>query len=220
MSYKNFGKNVTIVLPVPSQDLTFEEYKKAFGIDLQTIDLHDQIMINKDGIVYPSLYVDAGSGVIQTAIGNFDISQGFEIDSESLIQVQAKELIESGEVDNAKPIYCHPIQLVSNVVGKWYRLTFLVFNNDSTPFTYDTFKQWLFNLYAEIGETISIVSSGSFHATLDSQNDGEYSVANRIYTNDGETIKVSGGSIVTDRVNIIDVTAGADNLIDGVNKIN
>lgn len=49
---------------------------------------------------------------------------------------QATEVIESGLVDNAKPIYCHPITLTnSNSTNYQGRFNALIFNNSSTAFT-------------------------------------------------------------------------------------
>lgn len=37
MGYPNFGKVKTIVLPTPDENLSYEQYKEKFGIDLKDI---------------------------------------------------------------------------------------------------------------------------------------------------------------------------------------
>ena len=81
--------------------------------------------------------------------------------SENQLDSQIKEVIESGQVDNAKPIYIHPVQidLSTTYAGK---ITMLIFNNDSTPFTKTTFLDYFDNLYTQVGSTIRIMISGAF----------------------------------------------------------
>ena len=72
-----------------------------------------------------------------------------------------KNIIESGEVDNAKPIYCHPIlfRLVdgSNVC----RSGCLILDNNPTPYTWDTFKAKCLSIAQAIEDTARIVCTGS-----------------------------------------------------------
>ena len=60
------------------------------------------------------------------------------LDEESVSQ--ATELVEGGTLDNAKPIYCHPITL--QFTSGTYNLTkliILIFNNSQTALTATTF---------------------------------------------------------------------------------
>lgn len=43
-SYPQFGKVKTIVLPIPSSPLTYQQYKEAYGIDLK-----DFLIVNSNG---------------------------------------------------------------------------------------------------------------------------------------------------------------------------
>ena len=70
---------------------------------------------------------------------------------EKLADSRVEALVEGGTLDNAKPIYCHPLTIRYDD-GKLI-LTCLIFNNDATPFTMDTFKQW-------VDSTANIVSGG------------------------------------------------------------
>ena len=37
MGYPNFGKVKTVVLPIPNEELTLDEYKEKYGIDLREL---------------------------------------------------------------------------------------------------------------------------------------------------------------------------------------
>ena len=53
-------------------------------------------------------------------------------------------IIGEGDIPNAKPIYCHPIHIENNAAGQNnYHLTFLIFNDDATPFTLTSLDNWL-----------------------------------------------------------------------------
>ena len=75
------------------------------------------------------------------------------------IEDVAKDLIEGGTIDNAKPIYCHPITIVDNTASKDRRLTCLIFNNDPTSFDKAKFKDFLDSLGSVDGK---IMLSGGF----------------------------------------------------------
>ena len=56
MSYPNFGKVKTIVLPCPDEPMSIEEYKNAYGIDLRgMIVLKDNNIEFKNDILESSL---------------------------------------------------------------------------------------------------------------------------------------------------------------------
>lgn len=79
--------------------------------------------------------------------------------SRNELKIISKEVIESGAVDNAKPIYCHPINIGIEDGSVQANMTMLIFNNDSTPFTFETFNQWLSNL-ADLITNARIMVSG------------------------------------------------------------
>ena len=76
---------------------------------------------------------------------------------------RVKALVEGGTLENAKPIYCHPITIQCNGETIKCRLTCLIFNNDSTPFTLDSFKAYVDALYASVSDTIRIMMSGAYN---------------------------------------------------------
>ena len=57
--------------------------------------------------------------------------------SENQLDTQIKEVIESGEIDNAKPIYFHPIVMITAGI---FRLAITILDNNPTAYTWDTLK--------------------------------------------------------------------------------
>ena len=125
----------------------------------------------------------------------------------------SKEVIESGAVSNAKPIYCHPIEIYkSNVCN----ITCLIFNNTNDKInTYDKLKQAIHNFGGTVynrlhasggfytGEKTLIVSELVEFITQDNK----FKLVG-LYT-DGD-VEDSG----------LDITSETFNIVDDVNKIN
>ena len=139
----------------------------------------------------------------------------------SMADESAKIRIEAGQTENAKPIYCHPISLVSKAdFTKVYRLTALIFNNSATPFTLATFKAFLDDLYSELGETCRILMSGCYKRADSSIIIASYlSVTENDYALIGLT---SSGNINSEtNSDFYELFPEAyTNFYDGVNKIN
>lgn len=117
-----------------------------------------------------------------------------------------------------KPIYCHPIALVDNVVMK--RLTCLIFNNDPTPFTKDSFKTFLDDLAEETEGVGRVMLSGAFK---DGQ--GNFACASYIlkdalgqYAIVGITTSLTATTLLN--ITYSDLITENVTLLDGVNKIN
>lgn len=144
----------------------------------------------------------------------------------------------NGETNpSVKPIYCHPVKILryGSVEGAIFSLTFLIFNNDDTPFTLATFKQWVIDLADALSSNVgqnriasllcsgyynnnevspAIVQSTSYlYAIKTGENAYEFGV-------DGGN--VGGTNIATIATNDIDVLLPTTNITfhDGVNKIN
>ena len=137
---------------------------------------------------------------------------------ETQTEDDVKALIEGGTLENAKPIYCHPISL-TNETTKYFRITCLIFTNDATPFTRTTFKTRIDNLYAQVQDNIRILASGGYYSSGDSQllinswlffNGNSYGVAGVL--TDG-TVKALSGSYD-------ELFPSTLTFTDGVNKIN
>ena len=125
----------------------------------------------------------------------------------------AKDVIKSGLVENAKPIYVHPITILGSGPSASNRLTCLIFNNDDTPFTKESFISFVKALSQQVEGNISrIMTSGSWIS-------GEviYPVA-YIFSNDGGTVNVTYASSSTGIEGFINDNSTSFN--DGVNKIN
>ena len=69
----------------------------------------------------------------------------------------ATDIIESGLIDNAKPIYCHSLDIKFDTSG---RIACMIFNNDETPFTMTSFVQYLNDLYDKIQAVVRIMATG------------------------------------------------------------
>ncbi len=136
--------------------------------------------------------------------------------SENQLKNAAKEVIESGAVDNAKPIYCHPIYCSYNRRddSKIICFTCLIFNNDKNAFTKSSFYQWCKDLFAEY-PTASILASGfAGVAPISRILNGTSFEELRVQTSKTDTTSEEYSIYKTDIEN--ESTA----FIDGVNKIN
>ena len=78
---------------------------------------------------------------------------------QEIADARVESLVESGNLDNAKPIYCHPISIGVQDVDYACYLTMLIFNNDAEPFNFATFNRWLDNLVTAI-TNVRIMTSG------------------------------------------------------------
>lgn len=140
-----------------------------------------------------------------------------EIDNHisNIAEETATDLIEGGTVDNAKPIYCHPLEIYYPNVGV---LTALIFNNSS-----EKINSWtkLKNAIATFGDSSArlLVSGG-----LIDSNASKNVIASEIYLNKSTNIYLLLG-MATDGT-IYNVGAGFNitnfdfQVQDDVNKIN
>lgn len=136
--------------------------------------------------------------------------------SKNEVKNLSKEVIESGQVDNAKPIYCHPIFISLNrsYDNNIIQLTALIFNNDNTPFTKETFIAWLKALWTT-APTAKILTSGYFTTAplccLSNADD-----------NDACYMKYAGTESIGSKAYLqyADLLLEASTFEDGVNKIN
>lgn len=151
MGYKPFNKT-TIQLPLPSSTLTKAEYKEAYGIDLDAIDF-PKVTIIVDGenkypvdeikIVSDDVLIFAGGEVLTIGDdGNVSVTTG------------------AYSVENAKSLYFHPIVINKTSGTLQYRVSFIILNNDPTPFTFDTFKTFIDDLYESVSDVVRFPCSG------------------------------------------------------------
>ena len=134
-----------------------------------------------------------------------------EDDVEGIVE----DLVEGGTLDNAKPIYCHPVSF-TNETAK-FRMTALIFNNDPTPFTITSFKEWIDNLYQQIQDNIRIMITGGYkHGSLIMitswlfYNGTNYGIAGLSTTGEVDVYSSSYNSLFPE----------GTTFTDGVNKIN
>lgn len=134
--------------------------------------------------------------------------------SEKQLDSQIKVVIKSGQVENAKPIYCHPIlfRLIdgSNVC----RGGCLILDNNPTPYDWTTFKAKCKEIAVAINDTARIVCTGSCYANstciinqgIDCSTDGTMTIWGFNISGDNASYRIDNKTI--------------NQFFDGVNKIN
>lgn len=121
--------------------------------------------------------------------------------------------INGEENPSVKPIYCHPL-MIYNQYHK-YCVCCFVFNNDSTPFTLESFKTWFADLYTAVGATIRVLLTGGYKSIL------AVSLLGYNGTNYFIIGKGADGEIVSLQSSSLDFFDDATTTFtDGVNKIN
>ena len=163
------------------------------------------------------------AGYIETI--SYDYINGHWLfNSKDICEVASKDdvedIIESGLVENAKPIYCHPITINYETSPKYIRITCLIFNNDPTPFTINSFKKWIDDVAEATENTARLMISGG--VTYDTTS----VIVSYLYKSASNNYIIGGLSRTTGENDYVS-DADFNNLfptgnlfIDGVNKIN
>lgn len=144
-----------------------------------------------------------------------------EIDNHisNVAEETATDLIEGGTVDNAKPIYCHPVTIQLGNAKVNGRIAMLIFNNTPTAFTKESLKTYFDNLSSAMGVTIRFLSAGGIYDKVNSN----FIVTSYLFKLTDSSYGFTG--IKTDGTGT-DVYGTFDELFeyavinDGVNKIN
>ena len=137
--------------------------------------------------------------------------------SKGQVKNLSKEVIESGLVENAKPIYCHPISIDDDVSENKVHMALLIFDNSNEEYnTLDKFT-------AKLTSIFNVNSKAVFPTT------------GAIYYNSGSALHIVqkivysegvGISILTSRPNgtqgnfTMSTYLVSATFVDGVNKIN
>lgn len=139
----------------------------------------------------------------------------------NIAKEEATSLITSGELENAKPVYIHPIVIVdSSSTTRNVNIAIFIFNNDETPFTtWEQVRDYIVNVVNNINDIARFLTTGAFISG------SETYVACHIYCQkvgeDTYSLRVEGsksdGSGATGYVSLYSATL---NVYDGVNKIN
>ena len=132
---------------------------------------------------------------------------------------EVKSLVEGGTLENAKPIYCHPCTILTDITsgeyaGRKYYLTCLIFNNNSTAFTLATFKDYVNELCENYDARI--MTSGGLYDPISEKT----TIATAMIWN-GEQVVIQG--MESNNINsfgLATLTNGNTTFTDGVNKIN
>ena len=136
---------------------------------------------------------------------------------------RVKSLVEGGTLENAKPIYFHPISIIKRTGDIQYNLGFTILNNTPTAFTFTTFKQFIDNLYTQIGGVVRMICTGYYdNGDSDDRKSGAVSVLAKVTESNIQLLLGDRNS----NSNYISVSTWADlfgepaEFTDGVNKIN
>ena len=127
-------------------------------------------------------------------------------------RVQA--LVEGGTLDNAKPIYCHPIYWTVTDNSEDIQLTCLIFNNSETPFTVETFIDYVLYLYSLVESRVSIMASGGKDVA------GVVAPLSRITCPNGVNLYFTAKGVTSVGHAKEGLLSGTSTFEDGFNKIN
>lgn len=142
MGYKKSFNLVTIQLIIPLSTMTKAEYKNAYGIDLDDIDIERVTLLQEDGSKN-KYFVDE----VKTTESGFDIYAGGNILS---IGSSVSVTKNAYSVDNAKPIYWHGLTFF--VTGDSTVLAFahILNNTDAKLDDITKLKAWFENIEGEV----------------------------------------------------------------------
>ena len=148
MGYLPFNL-IVLQLIAPTANMTKAEYKDAFGIDLDDIDIKavrlivsgnekyavDQIKEVEDGIeIYFNGHIMSITDIVQVSDEVYDVA-------------------------NAKPIYYHPIRIESSSAG--FKITGTILNNSGTAFeNFSALLSYIRSLLTEEFTTFDFLVSG------------------------------------------------------------
>lgn len=141
-----------------------------------------------------------------------------EVATRAYVDNKIETLVEGGTLDNAKPIYCHPLDII---LGSNGRIGCLIFNNSSTPFTKNTFVGFIEDLFASVGDNCRIISTGVFYT-----DSGAYPAVGILRRNAATnqyalySQKLDGTAITVDFNDAETFISEITYINDGVNKIN
>ena len=152
-------------------------------------------------------------------IGTNDAKYLFTSDTQNI-----GTIIGTGELDNAKPIYLHPLRFYRDAGDIRFAITMMIFNNSPLAFSKQSFKTWLTNLVDTIENSAIIMCSGYYKDT-----NQEITSLSNMYMlyNENHSCGFNGGKYNTLGVQTVDLTFVWDTVFDsnvqfydGVNKIN
>lgn len=123
-----------------------------------------------------------------------------------------KSMVESGALDNAKPIYCHPINLYSNTLPA--NMSALILSNDPEPLDTWAKVKAAIAQFVETGNA-RLVTTGAAVLT------GTLVVASCIiYRTSDQTYSLQGIDVTSLGLRDVGITSESFTVYDGVNKVN
>ena len=150
--------------------------------------------------------------------GDVDIDGDVGIDGDASV---GGDLLVTGSINgeehpSVKPIYCHPIAIfdVTNAdTTKRFMLTCLIFNNSNTPFTKETFEQFVQDIQPSGGGYGRIMISGGYNKLI---------LSSLTWKTATQKLLIEGWDYSTNDYDNkeIDLSSSSITFNDGVNKIN
>lgn len=200
MGYPNFNLT-TIQLPAPTSNLTKAEYKAAYGIDLDAVNIKSFKLV---------IFGNDKYAIDQIK----EVEDGYEIYFNGRI-LSITDIVQTSDevydVANAKPVYYHPIFIRDNV--NWSRITLAILDNSPVAYTWNTLKAKLKSLM-DAGASIQV--NGVF-----TEKSNNYACQAFIMILDSTNYNLYGFNEAQNNqysLNLDDITASV--FTDGVNKIN
>lgn len=129
-----------------------------------------------------------------------------------IADARIQALVEGGTLENAKPLYFHPI-VVNDSVNK-VSIALIIIDNVSTPYnTWSKVKAKMLSIAHEINDTARFPATGSFYS------DTSLKVNRNIDAKTDDTLVLYGQDPSGDNASTT-ITSLTAEVFDGVNKIN
>ena len=120
---------------------------------------------------------------------------------------------------STKKIYCHPLRIYKTSGDNQYLLSCLIFNNDPTPLTLSTFKEFIDKTAQSAGTNVTFLASGYYWTDANRITSATY-----IFKSGAATYGVQGGNYANAQFASVSGTwaeiFGESIFDDGVNAIN
>lgn len=198
-SYKSFSLTM-LQLPAPSSNLTKAEYKEAYGIDLNEVDIPSFKLVVYGNDKYAIDQVKAIEG-------------GYEIYFNGRI-LSITDIVQTSDVvygvENAKPIYYHGIQL-SNITDLSLTFATILNNSDSLIDNISKLLSWITSIENEVFVPLTgtVKISGAWYSAIAIRKSANNSISLFYQTDTGRDV-----------VDNVDLSTYFTSVIDRMNKIN
>ena len=133
---------------------------------------------------------------------------------QEIADARVEALVEGGTLDNAKPLYFHPITIYNNQTDNQYSLTMIIINNDSNAFTRTSLKSYIKE------KTGRFLLNGCYKTDTYYLSPSAISIANNVLYVIGVDNTGTMHSTSNAQINFETLVDNANDFTDNVNKIN